>query len=494
VATKPLRVDGVDISHHQSGKLDLVGAKRRGLKWVYHKATEGDTFVDSNYGKRRAEAKAAGLPFGAYHFARPEKADAVAEARRFIAIAKPQPGDLRPALDLETTEGMSMAAIRTWAGQFIAEVERLTGVKPIVYTPYDLGTVARGCLMWRPRYNSDNRPPVLPYDIFQFSNGVLGVPNTIAGVGHVDLNYMRPGLTVAQMQIPKAKPAPKPTERVHVMTAPLQFSISDKATTADLEKIFARAQKRGVKVICGTEAGSGAGNTSAELVRIGAKYGFLMWVPSAVKGASAAQGGTTDCWIAVAKDFTLDGKFASKGFDPVIPGSRALYVKNGATKAEADKMHPRWGTKGLVRCSVKTKLGLIHIGAGHYLTEARHPKAIVKGVDHWEWNKKLADHISAWAVESGKGSNIVLYGGDQNMSDARNDEPQGDTFFGGPLTSLADELKHWENTGHGPIDVFATYDGDGRVSAAYWRSLDDKEFPLTQDHFLSEGGVDIRTL
>jgi lysozyme len=75
--TAPMRVDGVDISHHQNGKLDLARAKKAGVKFLYHKATEGETYKDPNYDKRRAEAKAAGIPFGGYHFARPGTTDAV---------------------------------------------------------------------------------------------------------------------------------------------------------------------------------------------------------------------------------------------------------------------------------------------------------------------------------------------------------------------------------------------------------------------------------
>ncbi len=487
MATKPLPVHGVDISHHQGGTLDMAGAKRRGLKWLYHKATEGDSFVDSNYAKRRVEAARAGLPFGAYHFARAERGDAVAEARRFISVAKPRPGDLRPALDLETSEGLSLAELRVWAKAFIDEVERLVGVKPVVYTPYDLGTAAKGCLLWRPRYNDSNTPPVLPYDIWQFSNGVFGVPDTLAGFGHVDLNVMDAGVTLEAMRIPAAKPEPEPTQRVYVMVAPLQFSDTDTQHTADLEKIFSRAQKRGVKIITGTEAGSGAGNTSAELVRIGQKYGYRMWVPSH-KRRPAAEGGTTDGWIAIAKTFITGGW--EQDFIPAIPGSRTLYSQQGIDP----ESFPRWGTKGLVWVGFDSPLGRIYVGAGHYLTKARHPKAIVKGVDHWEWNKRFGEIISKWAMEKGKGSALVFYGGDQNMADSANTQPRGDTFFGGPLTSLGDELEYWANTGHGPIDVFATYDEDGRVEAAYWRSLNDEAFALAGDHFLSEGGVDIREL
>jgi GH25 family lysozyme M1 (1,4-beta-N-acetylmuramidase) len=200
------RVDGVDISHHQGGTIDYAAAKKAGVKWIYHKATEGATFTDPNYARRRAEAKKAGIPFGAYHFARAGRDDAAAEARHLLITAKPVPGDLRPALDLETTEGLSTAQLRTWAAEFVDEVKRQTGVLPVIYTPYDLrGAVPGECIIWRPRYNDSNTPPELPWDIWQFSNGVLGKPDDVAGFGHVDLNTMRDGVTTADLRIPKPK-------------------------------------------------------------------------------------------------------------------------------------------------------------------------------------------------------------------------------------------------------------------------------------------------
>lgn len=42
---KPLPVHGADVSHHQP-TLDLKLAKAKGLQFLYHKATEGDSFVD----------------------------------------------------------------------------------------------------------------------------------------------------------------------------------------------------------------------------------------------------------------------------------------------------------------------------------------------------------------------------------------------------------------------------------------------------------------
>lgn len=211
--TRPKSVDGIDISHHQAGKLDLAGAKKRGLRWLYHKATEGSSYKDPNYPTRRAEAKRALIPFGAYHFASADKGDAAEEARFFLAYATPKPGDLRPVLDLETKEGLSPGGIRTWAKTFLRTVEKETGVKPIIYTPFDFGAADDGYLLWRPRYNDSNTPPEFKWDIWQFSNGVYGVPNSYPGFGHVDLNVMRSGLTVAQMQIPSRKRTPTKATR-----------------------------------------------------------------------------------------------------------------------------------------------------------------------------------------------------------------------------------------------------------------------------------------
>src|SRR5690606_34500732 len=134
----------------------------------------------------------------------------------------------------------------------------------------------------------------------------------------------------------------------------------------------------------------------------------------------------------------------------------------------------RWGPKGLVHVSFESSnedLGRVAVGAAHYLTDARRPSS-----PYWVWNEKLGEEIGKWAREEGKGPALVFYGGDQNMADRRNDEPQGDTFFGEPLTSTWDELRKWENTGHGTIDVIATYNKDGRVSALRTNALNDREF------------------
>jgi GH25 family lysozyme M1 (1,4-beta-N-acetylmuramidase) len=245
-----LRVDIVDISHFQDGRIDYAAAKKAGIKGLFHKATEGVTFEDANYAQRRAEAKKAGVPFGAYHFARPNGADdAILEARHFLKVADPQPGDLIPMLDLEDQGGLSRAALTSWVAVWAGAIRSALGVWPILYTPFDLDKTL-GLMLWVARYNNENAAPNVPkpwkrWDLRQFTNGVFGVPNHVAGFGHVDLSTMRDGLTLADLTIPvpappPAKPEPTvPTWELHVEHASLEVFDTADEVTADVAALFA---------------------------------------------------------------------------------------------------------------------------------------------------------------------------------------------------------------------------------------------------------------
>lgn len=131
-------IPGIDVSHWQ-GTIDWTKVAEAGKRFAFMKATEGVDYVDPTFQTNRAGARANGLPVGAYHFARPDASagDARREARHFVSVADPQPGDLMPVLDLETSRGLDQEGVTRWARAWVAEVRELTGVIPFVYTsPY----------------------------------------------------------------------------------------------------------------------------------------------------------------------------------------------------------------------------------------------------------------------------------------------------------------------------------------------------------------------
>ena len=62
--------DGIDVSKHNGNINWQQVAEDKNIKFVYIKATEGFSIVDSKYKKNLREARATGLKVGSYHFFR----------------------------------------------------------------------------------------------------------------------------------------------------------------------------------------------------------------------------------------------------------------------------------------------------------------------------------------------------------------------------------------------------------------------------------------
>jgi len=240
-----------------------------------------------------------------------------------------------------------------------------------------------------------------------------------------------------------------------VMHVSMQFSDSTKQKQSDALVIFGRAVKRHVAWVTGTEAGIGASaDLRAALKTEATKAGYKFYVQS-------------DVWVAVKQSLITKGSW-DQGFIPTLKSS------TGSQK---------FSTRGLLWCEFKAeKLGVVSVGVGHYMTNGDKP-----GDEYYNANTKMTRAIAEWGKEHGKGKKLAFYQGDQNIQDR-----QYDTFRGAPFTSLADELKAHQDTGHGAIDVVASYNADTRVKGKYWRVLDDKEFPLNTDHFMCEGGFSVK--
>lgn len=127
---------GIDVSGHQP-TISWAAVRDAGITFGWVKATEGTDFVDAAYERHRREARRAGIPLGAYHFARPDsnvsKLDPIAEADDFLEVAEPREGDLLPVLDLETP-GLSPSRMARWAKAWLGRVEEAIGAPPMLYT------------------------------------------------------------------------------------------------------------------------------------------------------------------------------------------------------------------------------------------------------------------------------------------------------------------------------------------------------------------------
>jgi GH25 family lysozyme M1 (1,4-beta-N-acetylmuramidase) len=133
------QVRGIDVSRWK-GSIEWRLVAFSGQRFTFAEATNG-LRADWTYVSNRTGAHATGIAFGAFHFARPGgatpqavAADALAEAAYFVAVARPQTGELAPVLDLERTGGLSPVYLRAWAATWLDEVERRIGVRPTIYS------------------------------------------------------------------------------------------------------------------------------------------------------------------------------------------------------------------------------------------------------------------------------------------------------------------------------------------------------------------------
>ncbi len=107
---------------------------------MFIKATEGQTYTDPNFTANVKGALSAWVMVGMYHFLRATsaaaaRAEAVHYAKSLEEIGGEKALQLPPVMDYENNpNGISKRQINIVAKAFLTELERLTGVKPIIYT------------------------------------------------------------------------------------------------------------------------------------------------------------------------------------------------------------------------------------------------------------------------------------------------------------------------------------------------------------------------
>jgi lysozyme len=184
-------MEGVDVSQFQ-GTIDWKKVRASGRTFAYAKATAGINYGDPTFAQNYAAIKAAGLLRGAFHTLA-AGVDGKMQADKFIStIGTLQPGDLPPALDVEPQVAVSASVLQAEIGQWMAQVQAVTGRTPIVYSSgaglqQALGSGTSGDLLWISNYGV--ACPTLPagaqkWVFWQYAdNGAVpGIP------GAVDLN------------------------------------------------------------------------------------------------------------------------------------------------------------------------------------------------------------------------------------------------------------------------------------------------------------------
>ena len=179
----------IDISHYENVSKDFMTTAKAGISAVILKATQGTGFVDPTFLSRVAEAKAAGLLVGAFHFL--DGSNPAEQVAHFLTVAKSESGVSWLAIDWEPYP-VSQASVMQ-AATAVASVHAATGMWPIAYMSRFMlsapnATLSK-CPLWLAEYGSN---PICPpgfsqWKLWQHTDGRVGsavVP--VPGIGPCD--------------------------------------------------------------------------------------------------------------------------------------------------------------------------------------------------------------------------------------------------------------------------------------------------------------------
>ena len=226
-ASQMLRPVAIDINHANNVE-DVPGplggftqVKASGIAFLFHKATEGLTFVDPRYQARRA-AWMTGIPipitdvagevlqitprFAAYHFFHGE--DPQREAEFFLETARLQPGD-DAAVDWEAVPRSGFVPSADAADAFCNVVEEALGFPIIVYSGNAAKEQLRGKdprfakrRLWLADYNPTftvQQSWAYPW-LWQNNGGQQNGMNAIPGIDrNCDNSTLAPPMTIKQL-------------------------------------------------------------------------------------------------------------------------------------------------------------------------------------------------------------------------------------------------------------------------------------------------------
>ncbi|TWE10018.1 lysozyme [Rudaeicoccus suwonensis] len=183
---------GIDVSAYQ-GSVNWTSEWNSGVRWAYSKATEGNYYTNPSFAQQYNGSYNAGMIRGAYSFAIPNGASAVAQADYFVAHGGGWSADgktLPGMLDVEynpygaSCYGLSQSAMVTWIRSWLAEYKKQTSRDAVIYTTTDWWSTCTGNStafnqnnpLWIARYAS--APGTLPggwgyYTMWQYTDSPI---------------------------------------------------------------------------------------------------------------------------------------------------------------------------------------------------------------------------------------------------------------------------------------------------------------------------------
>lgn len=153
---------GIDVSSYQRG-IDFGQAKSAGIRVVYIKATEGNSYVNPYLNDFHRQARLAGLRVGFYHYYR-AGSGAITQAQRFSNIIAGFSYDCLPALDVEDTAGLDAGSLSAGIHTCLNEIAYLTGNRVMIYTYTNfartnlVGSYVSKYPLWIADYNGSGIP------------------------------------------------------------------------------------------------------------------------------------------------------------------------------------------------------------------------------------------------------------------------------------------------------------------------------------------------
>jgi len=188
---------GIDVSHHQGEinwqDVDEMSANGDSIHFVYLKATEATNFEDDQCFENAVGARSVDLPYGLYHFFRPDFS-ARKQALFFANKCAMLNDTLRPMLDVETNGKFGNSRLIDSVFVFMTVFEMQMNMRPIIYTfesfyeDYFENSYLKNDYFWIANYNGES-------DAIENENVILwqfSETGTVDGIAtKVDLNVAK---------------------------------------------------------------------------------------------------------------------------------------------------------------------------------------------------------------------------------------------------------------------------------------------------------------